>query len=59
MEAAAWLYPNLELLVQHSIGQGATTVNSAMRDAIYVPDKKMLRALKEDAGICGSRSSYH
>ena len=47
MEAAAWkLYPNLELLVQHSIGQG---YNCEFRheDAICVKDQKMLQALKE------------
>ena len=47
MEAAAWkLYPNLELLVQHSIGQGYYC-EFRHEDAIYVPDQKMLQALKE------------
>ena len=47
MEAAAWkLYPNLELLVQHSIGQGYYC-EFRHADAICVPDQKMLQALKE------------
>lgn len=47
MEAAAWkLYPNLELLVQHSIGQGYYC-EFRHEDAICVPDQKMLQALKE------------
>lgn len=47
METAAWkLYPNLELLVQHSIGQGYYC-EFRHKDAIYVPDRKMLFALKE------------
>ena len=46
MEAAAWkLYPNLELLVQHSIGQGYYC-EFRHADAICVPDQKMLQALK-------------
>ncbi len=52
METAAWkLYPNLELLVQHSIGQGYYC-EFRHADAICVPDQKMLSALKrEDAGF--------
>ena len=47
METAAWkLYPNLELLVQHSIGQGYYC-EFRHKDAICVPDRKMLFALKE------------
>ena len=47
MEAAAWkLYTNLELLVQHSIGQGYYC-EFRHEDAICVPDQKMLQALKE------------
>lgn len=47
METAAWkLYPNLELLVQHSIGQGYYC-EFRHKDAICVPDWKMLFALKE------------
>ena len=42
METAAWkLYPNLELLVQHSIGQGYYC-EFRHKDAICVPDRKML-----------------
>ena len=47
MEAAAWkLYPNLELLVQHSIGQGYYC-EFRYHGSISVPDQKMLQALKE------------
>ena len=47
METAAWkLYPNLELLVQHSIGQGYYC-EFRHKDAICVPDRKMLSSLKE------------
>lgn len=47
METAAWkLYPNLELLVQHSIGQGYYC-EFRYHGSISVPDQKMLQALKE------------
>ena len=47
METAAWkLNPNLELLVQHSIGQGYYC-EFRHKDAICVPDRKMLFVLKE------------
>lgn len=47
METAAWkLYPNLELLVQHSIGQGYYC-EFRHKDAICVSDRKMLSSLKE------------
>ena len=47
METAAWkLYPNLELLVQHSIGQGYYC-EFRHKDAICVPDRTMLSSLKE------------
>lgn len=47
METVAWkLYPNLELLVQHSIGQGYYC-EFRYHGSISVPDQKMLQALKE------------
>ncbi len=47
MEAAAWkLYPNLKLLVQHSIGQGYYC-EFRYHGSISVPDQKMLQEVKE------------
>ncbi len=46
METAAWkLHPNLELLVQHSIGQGYYC-EFRHEGAICVPNRNMLQALK-------------
>ena len=58
METAAWkLYPNLELLVQHSIGHGVVICEfSSQRMPFCVRPEDAFLFKRENAGFCESGS---